>query len=102
MATGHPHVGDVHRLTPSVTTDGTTPVPLVGPITFRLQRPDGTTFDVDADLVGDGTAGQATYLTTTDDLDQSGTWKLQVKDGDGPWHADTAQFRVLSNLPEPA
>jgi hypothetical protein len=105
MAVGHPHVGDVHvvRVTVRESTDGPI-VPLVGPVTFRLRRPDGTTFDVDANLTTDGSDGQAEYQTlgpSPADLDQGGTWTVQLKDADGPWHADVKTFIVLDNLAEP-
>jgi len=91
----------VHILRVMVTTDGSTPVPLIGPVTFRLLRPDGTSTDVDATLVTDGSDGLAEYETSMDDLDIAGHWKLQVKDVDGPWHGDVAFFLVLPNLAEP-
>ncbi len=99
--TGHPHVGDVRLLRVTVTSDGTTVVALTGPVTFRLCRPDGTTMDVSADLSTDGTDGQAQYVTGTGDLNMAGAWRIQVQDAAGPWHADTATFRVLGNLVEP-
>ncbi len=111
---GHPHVGDRHiiRLTAKISDRADAAViPLVGPVTFRFRRPDGTTFDVDAELTSDGTDGQAEYTTLPDsepdpdrpngDLDQAGDWEVQLKDADGPWHADKGKFRVLDNLTAP-
>ncbi len=100
--TGHPHVGDVHRIRVLVLDADNVPVPLVGPIDLRLQRPSGTTLDVTAELVSDGSDGQAEYLTSESDFDEAGTWQIQLQDEDGPWHADTVRFLVLANLPEPA
>jgi hypothetical protein len=99
--TGHPHVGDVHLIRVTVTSDGSTAVPLVGPVIFRLLKPDGTSVDVDADLTTDGADGRAEYETTEDDFNIAGYWKLQVKDDDGPWHGDVTHFLVLGNLAEP-
>lgn len=101
ISKGHPHVGDVVTIRVTVRLNKNTIVPLVGPVTFRFQRPDETTFDRDAELVTDGSDGQAEYQTLAGDLDQAGEWKLQLKDGNGPWHADKETFKVLTTLPTP-
>lgn len=101
MATANTHVGDVVTLRATVLDADGDPVPLVGPITIRLRKPNGTTVDKTGTIVGDGSAGQATYLTSTSDLDRPGAWQAQLKDGDGPWHASIVEFIVDPNLADP-
>jgi hypothetical protein len=99
---GSPHIGDVHRIRITVKSNGVA-VPLTGPITFRLKRPTaGTTFDRAATLTTDGSDGKAEYLTAAGELDEGGTWEVQLKDGSGPWRADVIKFQVLGNLPDPS
>lgn len=45
---------------------------------YLFQKPDGSVLTVDASFKTDGTDGQLSYVTTNDDLDQIGLWKMQV------------------------
>lgn len=49
-----------------------------GPITFSFEKPDGTQFDRTGSFASDGSDGIVTYRTVTGDIDQYGSWKLQV------------------------
>ncbi len=71
---------------------------------FRFQRPDATTFEVNAaaeDLVN----GQIKYVTLATTFNQAGYWKLQAEVADSV--ADTShlseewKFRVWDNIEDP-
>ncbi len=94
---GSPHVGDVHTIRITVKSGGVV-VPLTGPVTFRLKPPSVAAYDVAATLTTDGSDGKAHYVTTSVELNEGGTWAVQLKDGSGPWRADVVEFIVLGNL----
>jgi len=102
MTRGHAHVGGLYRMQVTVTSDGSTPLPITAPVTFRARRPTGTSVDFPATIDSAGTTGVAYYDTTPADLDEAGEWEVQVLEQMGPWYSDTARFQVLANLPVPA
>ncbi len=65
-----------------------------------FQRPDGTSFERDAELVTDGTDGVIQYVTEQGDLDQSGRWRVQPVVGlnGGVNHGNVVKFKVNANL----
>jgi hypothetical protein len=73
-------------------------------LTIRFERPDGTTFDKDASLNGDGTDGVLKYVTVDGDLNGLGFWELQayVETAEGAWWSDIYEFQVHENLAEPS
>ncbi len=97
--TGHVHVGGVYIIELTVTTDGSTPLPISGAIAFRFRKPNGDTLDKTATLTSNnGSDGVATYTTVPADLDQAGEWMVQLSETSGPWYADVKRFTVQDNL----
>lgn len=67
---------------------------------FHFKRPDGTTLTKTAVFTSDGSDGKLRYTTVADDLNQPGTWQVQVH-VEAPsytWHSSVAIFQVKPNL----
>lgn len=78
------HEGDVGTtFTVTVYEDTTPPAALdlstATTLQFKLLRPDDTVLTVTPTFVTDGTDGQLQYNTQAGDLDQAGSWELQVR-----------------------
>ena len=69
-------------------------------ITVNFRKPDGTCFSKSADIVDGGSGGIVRYLTSSGDLDTTGTWKLQafVDFGATEFYSDIHSFRVHKNI----
>ncbi len=69
-------------------------------ITFIFGKPDGTEISRVGDFVTTGVDGKVEYITVAGDIDQYGSWKLQVfvDFGDSEWYSDIYKFKVYSNL----
>jgi hypothetical protein len=65
-----------------------------------FRKPSGTTVTKTANFVTDGTDGQLYYDTVSNDLDESGTWKLQcrVASASNDKKTDFSTFVVHQNL----
>ena len=65
-----------------------------------FQKPDGTSVTKTAAFYTDGTDGIIQYTTITNDLDATGTWKIQAKVTlpGGTWSSCTQKFKVYANL----
>ena len=69
-------------------------------ITFYFQKPDQTTL-TKSGVIGDAAGGVVYYDTVAGDLDQVGSWKLQVRvvyDASHDWKSDIGKFKVYTNL----
>lgn len=67
---------------------------------FFFQKPDGTVTTKPTSFSSDGKDGKMRYVTVANDLDQSGTWKVQgyVELSSGKWRSSIKTFVVHSNL----
>jgi hypothetical protein len=78
---GKIHVGDIgmaFRAT-AVDQDGV-PINVSNyTIKFLFKKPDGTVVQKNGSFVSDGIDGKVQYITLAGDLDQKGTWKMQVR-----------------------
>ena len=65
-----------------------------------FQKPDGTSVTKTAAFYTDGTDGIIQYTTIANDLDATGTWKIQAKVTlpGGTWSSCTQKFKVYANL----
>lgn len=85
--------------------DGTTPIPLTGSptVTMRFKNPvTAIVTERSATVVGDGSTGIIEYTTTSDDLNDVGTYKFQ---GKAVWSSPTRilytfvkKIKVKANL----
>lgn len=97
------HVGDIGTaLRITLTEDCTTILNLTGSssITMYLLKPDASVLTVTASTVGSPVDGIVEYLTQAGDLDQAGTWKIQVQVQfpSGTWKSNIEKFKVYPNL----
>lgn len=69
-------------------------------IVFTFTKPNGDKITKTGSLYTDGTDGKTNYILTSGDLDQSGTWKLQlfVTIGTSSWYTNIYTFPVNRNL----
>lgn len=67
---------------------------------IHFQKPDGTVVEKTAQFRTDGSDGIIVYITVADDLDQTGSWKIQAKVTlpTGTWSSDIEKFKVYDNL----
>lgn len=65
-----------------------------------FQKPDGTVDTKTGVFLTDGTDGTVQYVTVSNDLNQTGTWKVQarVEFPTGTWSSDIQKFKVYANL----
>ena len=96
--------GGTYRLSPAasagqgVTKDGVTWDLSSATVTLCLVKPDGTAVEKSA-TVTDGPRGQASYTTTTSDLDTPGVWRRSWKivDGDVTLETPPIRFSVVDS-----
>ena len=66
---------------------------------FILKKPSGSVVTKTASFDTDGTDGVLKYETVADDLDEDGTWQLQVRlVMTGTWKSSITTFTVKENL----
>jgi hypothetical protein len=98
------HQYDIGTIFEVTVLEGETPVDLSSAAekTMIFQKPDKTLLEVPGVLATDGTDGVLHYTTVEDDLDQIGSWKLQLflAFPVGEWHTDIGKFKVYANLDE--
>jgi len=104
MSANEIHLGDIGTIFDVTVMDGTTAVNISTATvkSFILKKPDGSSVTKTAAFKVLGVDGVLTWTTTaTTDLDQAGTWSLQVyiEMPTGKWHSDTYSFVVYLNLP---
>jgi len=65
-----------------------------------LKAPSGTSTSHTATFVNSGTDGLIRYVTTSGDLDEVGTWKIQgvVTVSTSVWYSSVESFTVYRNL----
>jgi hypothetical protein len=103
MSANEIHLGDIGTIFDVTVMDGTTAVNISTATVkqFILKKPDGSSVTKTASFKVLGADGVLTYTTLANDLDQAGTWSLQVyiEMPTGKWHSDTYSFVVYLNLP---
>jgi hypothetical protein len=69
-------------------------------ITFTYKKHDKTTIEKTGTFNTDGKDGKVLYVTQAGDIDQAGTWNVQVTllFPDGGWSSSIASFTVEKNL----
>ena len=96
------HVGDIGTAFEVTLEDCGSVVDLTGAssIQYIFATPSGATLTKVGNLLTDGTDGIVVYNTIADDLDEAGTWKIQVKVvlPTGTWSSNIEKFRVYPNL----
>lgn len=97
------HEGDIGTVFEATMKDGTVVVDISEQtsIEFIFQRPDGSSFTKDAELVTDGTDGKMKYTTAdATTLTPPGTWRLQghITLDTGQWKSNKHEFRVYENI----
>ena len=84
--------------------DGTTAVDISTATTKQIifEKSDGTVVAKDAAFDSDGTDGKIFYIIITDDLNLTGSWKMQgrVTMPTGTWRSNVDLFTVYGNLEE--
>lgn len=97
------HVGNIVQFQITVANCNGTAINLstATTIDFLFQKPDGSLLTKAGSFYTDGTDGIVVYRTTTDDLDQSGSWRYQVYVvyDSNEQHTDIVKFKVFANLP---
>lgn len=98
------HVGDVGTEFNGTVKDASGEIISLATIQFVeyiFQKPDDTLLTVTASVTTDGTDGKINYTTLPGDIDQSGTWKLQIKLTfiDTVFFSDIVKFKVYQDLP---
>lgn len=99
MAINEVHVADVGLEFSILVKDqsGNADLSLATLVEFRFQKPDGTTLIV----AGQKDGSRVYYRTASGDLDQTGTWRLQlriVEPAEVKW-SDVTKFKVKPNIP---
>lgn len=69
-------------------------------IKFKFYKPSSDVVEKTATLVTDGLDGKMQYITGTNDLDETGMWRLQGYIEKPSWkgHTDIWEFRVHENV----
>ena len=104
MAANEIHLNDVGTQFKLTISDAGTAVdvsPSGTTYTINFRKPDGTCLTKTATPFTDGTDGIISYITSSGDLDITGTWKLQaLVDFPGPteFYSDIHSFRVHKNI----
>lgn len=67
---------------------------------YKFYKPSSAVVEKTALLYTDGTDGKLQYITTTNDLDETGVWRLQAYIENPSWkgHTDIWEFYVYENL----
>jgi len=102
MAVNEIHVSDIGTIFEITVKDGASTLNISGASTKQIifKRPDKQTVTKSALFKTDGTNGILKYTTVAGDLNQSGTWSLQVHLvlAAGTWRSDITDFEVYANL----
>ena len=102
MAANEIHQYDVGTIFRVTLMDGTVAADVSGATAKSIifSKPSGTVVEKDAAFYVDGSDGIIQYTTVTDDLDETGTWKIQARVtlATGTWSSDTQKFKVYPNL----
>lgn len=102
MSANEIHQEDIGTAFTVTVQDGATVVNISTATTrqFKFKKPSGIVVTKTAGFVTDGTDGQLRYVTAADDLDEAGSWDLQVYLVITGWtgHSDVGNFRVYPNL----
>ena len=96
------HLNDIGTQFLLTVTDGSTAVNISSATTkqITIKKPSGTSITADTAFDSDGTDGKMSYTTVADDLDETGSYKLQGKVviSDGTFYTDITTFKVHRNL----
>jgi len=102
MSANEIHLNDVGTKFLVTIKDGSSAVDVSSATTKQIiiQKPSGTKLTLSAAFSDDGTDGKISYNTVADDLDESGSYKLQGKViiSDGTFYTDITSFKVHRNL----
>lgn len=104
MAANEIRVGDIGTVFYGTILDQDSVIVDLSTVTTKqviLLRPDGTFIQKDASFVTDGTNGQLSYTTESQDLNMCGVWRIQwyvVFSASRLWKTDIHNFKVYSNL----
>lgn len=103
MAVNEIHLGDIGTVFEITVMDGSVVVDISTATTteFVFEKPSNATVTQTAVFVTDGTDGELEYTTVADDLDEVGSWRLQVYIVMPSWtgRSDIGSFEVHKNLP---
>ena len=93
-------IGTVFRLTLKDCDDVAVDISSATTKEIIFKKPDGTQVTKAASFYSDGTDGIIEYSTIEDDLDMTGTWKIQAKVimPTGTWSSNIQSFKVYANL----
>jgi len=96
------HLNDIGTQFVLTVKDGSSAVDISGATTKQIiiKKPSGTKITVSTTFSTDGTDGKMYYTTVVDDLDETGSYKLQGKViiSDGTFYTDITTFKVHRNL----
>lgn len=96
------HVGDIGTVFRITVQESDVALDISDATTLQMlfYKPNRTVATKTAVFTDDGTDGQIQYTTVEDDLDQSGTWKVQARitTPDGVWSSSIGRFKVYGNL----
>tara|TARA_R100001377_G_C3191359_1_gene110745 strand:+ start:1150 stop:1458 length:309 start_codon:yes stop_codon:yes gene_type:complete len=102
MAANEIHLNDVGTQFLLTVKDGSSVVNISSATTKQiiLKKPSGTKITNSTAFSTDGTDGKMYYNTVVDDLDETGSYKLQGKViiSDGTFYTDITTFKVYRNL----
>lgn len=102
MAAKEIHLLDIGTIFRVTLMDDDIIVPLNGAELKEIHflKPDGVVVVKEADFYSDGADGIIEYITIANDLDQTGSWKIQAKVTlpTGTWSSDISKFKVYGNL----
>ena len=102
MAANEIHVDDVGTQFLLTIMDGSAAVDISSASTNQIiiKKPSGTKMTKSATFSSDGSDGKIYYSSIADDLDETGSYKLQGKViiSDGTFYTDITTFKVHRNL----
>jgi len=102
MAANEIHVDDVGTQFLLTIMDGSAAVDISSASTKQIiiKKPSGTKMTKSATFSSDGSDGKIYYSSIADDLDETGSYKLQGKViiSDGTFYTDITTFKVHRNL----
>lgn len=102
MAANEIHVDDVGTQFLLTIMDGSAAVDISSASTKQIiiKKPSGTKMTKSATFSNDGSDGKIYYSSIADDLDETGSYKLQGKViiSDGTFYTDITTFKVHRNL----
>ena len=102
MAANEIHLNDIGTQFLLTIKDGSSAVDVSTASTKQIiiKKPSGTKITATATFSTDGSDGKIYYSTVADDLDETGSYKLQGKViiSDGTFYTDITTFKVHRNL----